>query len=89
MVRISEFAPARITTVESIASVGDVVPVVVKEIRPDGRISLSIKDRDPTFFDEKLKHQPRVSPNNSPTSARKPSRPSRPSDRRRNPRNRH
>ena len=84
MVHISEFAPSRITTIESIASVGDTVPVVVKEIRPDGRISLSIKERDPTFFDEKLKNQPQVSPEKRPTSARKPTRPS---DRRRRPRN--
>ena len=84
MVHISEFAPSRITTIESIASVGDTVPVVVKEIRPDGRISLSIKERDPTFFDEKLKNQPQVSPEKRPTSARKPARPS---DRRRRPRN--
>ncbi|MDE0243213.1 MAG: polyribonucleotide nucleotidyltransferase [Candidatus Kaiserbacteria bacterium] len=51
MVHVSELSPTHIDTVESVLSVGDVVPVVVKEVRPDGRIALSVKDRDPTFFD--------------------------------------
>lgn len=51
MVHISEFSPSRVDTVASVVSVGDTVPVVVKEVRPDGRLALSIKDRDPQFFD--------------------------------------
>ena len=57
MVHISEFSPSRVRSVEDVVSVGDVVPVVVKEVRGDGRISLSIKDRDPSFFDSLLEHQ--------------------------------
>ena len=51
MVHVSEFSPSRIDTVASVVSVGDTLPVVVKEVRPDGRIALSVKDRDPNFFD--------------------------------------
>ena len=61
MVHISEFSPARVQRVEDVVSPGDVVPVVVKEIRADGRISLSIKDRDPHFFDSVVKNQPQRS----------------------------
>ena len=56
MIHISEFSPQRIDTVNSVVSPGDVVPVVVKEVRADGRIALSIKDRDPSFFDGKIKN---------------------------------
>ena len=56
MIHVSEFSPQRIDTVGSVVSVGDVVPVVVKEVRPDGRVALSVKDRDPSFFDEVLKN---------------------------------
>ena len=59
MIHISEFSPQRIDTVDSAVSSGDVVPVVVKEVRPDGRIALSVKDRDPSFFDEKLQNADR------------------------------
>ena len=52
LVHISEFSPNRIKSVHDIASEGDRVPVVVKEIKPDGKIALSIKDRNPNFFDE-------------------------------------
>ncbi len=41
MVHISELAPYRIERVEEIVKVGDVIPVKVKEIQPDGRIRLS------------------------------------------------
>ena len=56
MIHVSEFSPQRIDTVDSVVSPGDVVPVIVKEVRPDGRIALSVKDRDPSFFDEKLQN---------------------------------
>ena len=58
MIHVSEFSPQHIDTVDSVVSPGDVVPVVVKEVRPDGRIALSVKDRDPSFFDEKLQNMP-------------------------------
>ncbi len=56
MIHVSEFSPQRIDTVDSVVSSGDIVPVVVKEVRPDGRIALSVKDRDPSFFDAVLKN---------------------------------
>ena len=56
MIHVSEFSPQRIDTVDSVVSPGDVVPVVVKEVRPDGRIALSVKERDPSFFDSVLKN---------------------------------
>ena len=56
MIHVSEFSPQHIDTVDSVVSPGDVVPVVVKEVRPDGRIALSVKDRDPSFFDGKIKN---------------------------------
>ena len=56
LIHISEFSPQRIDTVESVVSVGDTVPVVVKEVDGD-RIRLSIKDRDPDFFASSLKTQ--------------------------------
>ena len=55
MIHVSEFSPKHINSVNSVVSPGDVVPVVVKEVRPDGRIALSVKDRDPSFFDSMLK----------------------------------
>ena len=55
MIHLSEFSPKYVTSADTIVSAGDTVPVVVKEIRPDGRIALSVKDRDPTFFDAVLK----------------------------------
>ena len=58
MIHVSEFSPQRIDTVDSVVSPGDTVPVVVKEVRPDGRIALSVKDRDPAFFDDKIKDAP-------------------------------
>ena len=62
MVHISEFTPGRTEDIHALVSVGDVVPVVVSEIRRDGKIALSIKDRDPTFFGE---HQEHSAPRNN------------------------
>ena len=56
MIHVSEFSPQHIDSVNSVVSVGDTVPVVVKEVRPDGRIALSVKDRDPSFFDSVVKN---------------------------------
>jgi polyribonucleotide nucleotidyltransferase len=44
MVHISELAPYRVQAVEDIVQVGDVIPVKIKEVRPDGKISLSLKE---------------------------------------------
>jgi polyribonucleotide nucleotidyltransferase len=44
MIHISELAPYRVRQVEDVVKIGDVVTVKVKEIRPDGKISLSLKD---------------------------------------------
>ncbi len=84
LVHISEFSPTRIGAVEDVVSTGDVVPVVVKEVRPDGRIALSIKDRDPHFFDDVLKNQP-AAPNKPAHGARSGERRA-PSGKRRNSR---
>ena len=50
MVHISEISPTRIDSLRGIIATGDKVPVVIKEIRNDGKYSLSIKDVDPTKF---------------------------------------
>ena len=43
MVHISELAPWRVERVSDIVKVGDVIPVLVKEIDEQGRINLSLK----------------------------------------------
>ncbi|KKR21851.1 MAG: Polyribonucleotide nucleotidyltransferase [Candidatus Moranbacteria bacterium GW2011_GWA2_39_41] len=43
LIHISELAEARVEKVEDIVSVGDIVPVKVKEIDAQGRINLSMK----------------------------------------------
>jgi len=58
LVHISEFAPVRVDKVTDLVKEGDRVPVVVKEIDEKGRVNLSIKQRDPEFFKEKLLHLP-------------------------------
>ena len=55
LVHISEIAPFRVEKVESLLKVGEVVPVVVKEVDKErGRISLSIKLADPDWAKRKL-----------------------------------
>lgn len=44
MVHISELAPWRVPSVESIVKLGDVIPVKIKEVSPDGKIRLSLKE---------------------------------------------
>lgn len=44
MVHISELAPHHVRAVEDILNVGDIITVKVKELKPDGRISLSLKE---------------------------------------------
>lgn len=59
LIHISEFAPQRIDSVEDLVAVGDVVPVVVKEVE-NGKVALSVKDRDPEFFASKLHQKKRA-----------------------------
>ena len=53
LVHISEISPARINKVEDVLKEGQRVPVVVKGVDERGRISLSIKQRDPNFIKNK------------------------------------
>ena len=43
LVHISEFSDERVERVEDIVKVGDIIPVIVKEIDSQGRINLSHK----------------------------------------------
>ncbi len=52
LVHISEICPRRLATVDEVLHVGDIVPVVLKEIDDRGRLKLSIKDIDPNWFDK-------------------------------------
>ncbi len=48
LLHISEIAPFRLERMDGVLAVGDIVPIVIKEV--DGeRLSLSIKKRDPGF----------------------------------------
>lgn len=49
LVHVSEVAPFRIANIADALAVGDVVPVVLKEIDEKGRYNLSIKAADPEF----------------------------------------
>jgi len=53
LVHISEIVPRRIQSASEVVKVGDIVPVVVKEIDERGRLKLSIKDIAPQWFDTK------------------------------------
>ncbi len=53
LVHISEIAPSRIENVSDVLSVGEKVPVVIKEIDEKKRINLSIKKIDPDFATNK------------------------------------
>lgn len=53
LVHVSEFAPFRVESVSKMVSLGDKVPVIIKEIDDRGRINLSIKGSDPEFFKNK------------------------------------
>ena len=55
LVHISEIAPFRVEKVESLIKVGEIVPVVVKEVDAErGRVSLSIKLANPDWAKNKL-----------------------------------
>ncbi len=47
LIHISELAPFHVNKVEDIVKIGDLVPVVVKNIDSEGRINLSLKDAQP------------------------------------------
>jgi len=51
LLHISEICPQRIQTVDEKLKVGDIVPVVVKEIDERGRLKFSIKAIAPDWFD--------------------------------------
>jgi polyribonucleotide nucleotidyltransferase len=53
LVHVSEIAPFRVERVETYIQEGMKVPVAVKEIDDKGRINLSIKAANPTFFTKK------------------------------------
>ncbi len=50
LVHVSEIAPFRVERVETYLKEGDKVPVAVKEVDDKGRLNLSIKASNPTFF---------------------------------------
>jgi predicted RNA-binding protein with RPS1 domain len=53
LVHVSEVAPFRIGKISDALKVGDVVPVVLKEIDEKGRYNLSIKAADPEWAKKK------------------------------------
>ena len=59
LVHVSEIAPFRVERVATYLKEGDKVPVVVKEVDEKGRINLSIKGANPTFF-TKMEETPMV-----------------------------
>ncbi len=53
LVHVSEVAPFRIGKISDAVSLGDIVPVVIKEIDDKGRYNLSIKAADPEWATRK------------------------------------
>jgi polyribonucleotide nucleotidyltransferase len=53
LVHVSEVAPFRIDKITDALAIGDIVPVVIKEIDDKGRYNLSIKAADPEFATRK------------------------------------
>ncbi len=53
LVHVSEIAPFRVERVETYIQEGMKVPVAVKEVDDKGRLNLSIKAANPTFFTKK------------------------------------
>ena len=49
LVHVSEMAPFRVDKVTDVVQLGDIVPVVLKEIDEKGRYNLSIKAADPEY----------------------------------------
>jgi polyribonucleotide nucleotidyltransferase len=52
LLHISEICPQRIKTVDEKLKVGDIVPVVVREVDDRGRLKFSIKEIAPDWFDK-------------------------------------
>ncbi|MAZ56325.1 polyribonucleotide nucleotidyltransferase [bacterium] len=52
LIHISEVAPFRVEKLEGLLKVGDIVPAVVSKVE-EGKIGLSIKQRDPEFAERK------------------------------------
>ena len=55
LVHISEISPARVEKVTDVLSIGQKVPVIIKEIDDRGRINLSIKKVNPDFVNSQKK----------------------------------
>jgi len=55
LLHISEIAPARIEKVEDILSIGEKIPVIIKEIDDKGRMKLSLKAIEPDYFKNRPK----------------------------------
>jgi polyribonucleotide nucleotidyltransferase len=53
LVHVSEIAPYRIDKITDAVQIGDIVPVVLKEIDEKGRYNLSIKAADPMWAQNK------------------------------------
>lgn len=71
LVHVSEIANFRIDKVTDALKIGDIVPVVIKEIDEKHRINLSIKQADPEWANKKgLK--PSTNPVNPPSSPYRP-----------------
>lgn len=53
LVHVSEIAPFRIDKISDAVKIGDIVPVIIKEIDEKNRINLSIKQADPDWATKK------------------------------------
>jgi len=53
LVHVSEMAPFRVDRVTDVVQLGDIVPVMLKEIDDKGRYNLSIKAADPEYASKK------------------------------------
>ncbi|MGM0482700.1 MAG: polyribonucleotide nucleotidyltransferase [Patescibacteria group bacterium] len=56
LLHVSEIAPFRIEDVEKVLSVGDEIPVVIKDIDEKERLKLSLKEIDPDFISKNGKN---------------------------------
>ena len=55
LLHISEISPSRVEKVEDFLSIGDKVPIIIKDIDDKERLKLSIKEIDPEFISKKKK----------------------------------
>lgn len=63
LVHVSEIAPFRIDKISDAVKIGDIVPVVIKEIDEKNRINLSIKQADPEWATKKGLKAPNTTTN--------------------------